>query len=200
MTQTYAYLRVSTDKQTIENQRSTILEYANKHELGKVIFREETISSRKKDRLIHQVIEELESGDTLLVCEISRIGRSMRDINRLISDIRDRNVTLIAVSQNLIIKPNEDDITSHAMLFALSIAAQVERDMISERTRNALQARKATGAKLGRPAGKSRLDAHSDEIKGYLDKGLNLTAISKLIGCNRQTLANWMAANNINRH
>lgn len=196
---TYAYMRVSTDKQTIENQRRTILEYANKHDLGKVTFKEETISSRKKDRFIYQVIDELESGDTLLVYEISRIGRSMGDINSIVSRIRDKNVMLIAISQNLTIKPNEDDITSHSMLFALSIAAQVERDMISERTRNALQARKESGVKLGRPAGKSRLDAHSDEIKGYLDKGLNLTAISKLIGCNRQTLANWMDLHKIGR-
>jgi DNA invertase Pin-like site-specific DNA recombinase len=196
---TYAYMRVSTDKQTIENQRRTILEYANKHDLGKVTFKEETISSRKKDRFIYQVIDELESGDTLLVYEISRIGRSMGDINSIVSRIRDKNVMLIAISQNLTIRPNEDDISSHAMLFALSIAAQVERDMISERTRNALQARKSAGVKLGRPAGKSKLDAHSDDIADYLAKGLNLTAISKLIGCNRQTLANWMDLHKIGR-
>jgi DNA invertase Pin-like site-specific DNA recombinase len=68
--------------------------------------------------------------------------------------------------------------------------------MISDRTRNALQARKAKGLPMGRPAGVSKLDDQAEAIKGYLAKGLNLTAVSKLIGCNRQTLANWLESHN----
>ena len=65
-----------------------------------------------------------------------------------------------------------------------------------ELPKNALYARKAKGLPMGRPSGKSKLDIHSNEIRSYLDKELNLTAISKLLGCNRQTLANWINSQN----
>jgi DNA invertase Pin-like site-specific DNA recombinase len=94
--------------------------------------------------------------------------------------------------------PDGSDITTQALIFAFSISAQLERQMISDRTKNALQARKAKGLPMGRPAGISKLDTHSDTIKGYQAKGLNLTAISKLIDCNRQTLANWLEAQSSN--
>ena len=188
----YGYIRVSTDKQTVENQRAAILEYANQRRLGEITFKEEIISSTKNDRLIYRLIDSMKDGDSIIVYELSRLGRSMSDINRIISRIQDKNATLRIIIQDLTIQPGKDDITSHTLIFALSIAAQLERDMISERTKSALKARKESGVKLGRPSGKSKLDAHRDAIIDYLDKGLNITAISKLVGCNRQTLANWI--------
>lgn len=191
----YGYMRVSTDKQDVDNQRGVILEYANKHGIKQLEFISEVISSRKSDRAIFQLIDRLLPDDNIIIFELSRLGRSMVELERIRVKIAEKGATIHALSQNLIIKPDSSDITTQALIFAFSIAAQLERQMISDRTKNALQARKAKGLPMGRPAGLSKLDAHSEAIKGYLSKGLNLTAIAKLIDCNRQTLANWLITN-----
>jgi putative DNA-invertase from lambdoid prophage Rac len=190
----YGYMRVSTDKQDAENQRGAILEYANKHGLVKVEFISEIISTRKSDRQIFKLIEALKPGDQLIIFELSRLGRSMSELESTRVKIAEQGATIHAISQKLVINPGGDDITTKALIFALEIAAQVERQMISDRTRNALRARKAQGLPMGRPAGKSKLDDRAEEIKRYRDLKLNLTAIAKLVDCNRQTLANWLAA------
>jgi putative DNA-invertase from lambdoid prophage Rac len=193
----YGYMRVSTDKQDTENQRGAILEYANAHKLGHINeFISETISSRKSDRVIYRLIDKLAPGDNLVIFELSRLARSMTELESIRVKIAEKSATIHAISQNLIISPNSDDITTQALIFAFSISAQLERQMISDRTKSALQARKGKGLPLGRPAGKSKLDEQREAIQGYLDKGLNLTAISKLIDCNRQTLANWLKDKN----
>ena len=191
----YGYMRVSTDRQDNDNQRGAILEYANKHGLGQVEFFSETISSRKADRGIYSLIEKLGANDHLIIFELSRLGRSMSELASIRAKISDKGATIHAISQNLTIVPNDDNITTHALTFALGISAQIERQMISDRTKNALAIRKAKGLPMGRPAGKSKLDARAGEIKRYLDKGLNLTAVAILADCNRQTLANWIAKN-----
>lgn len=195
----YGYMRVSTDKQDAENQKGAILEYANKHDLGQIEFISETISTRKSDRAIFQLIARLATGDNLIIFELSRLGRSMAELESIRVKIAEKGATIHAISQNLTITPDGSDITTQALIFAFSIAAQLERQMISDRTKNALQARKAKGLPMGRPSGQSKLDAHSDAIQGYLSKGLNLTAISKLIDCNRQTLANWLETKGITK-
>ena len=194
----YGYMRVSTDKQDTENQRGAILEYGNKHGLNNIEFISETISSRKADRAIFQLIDKLLPDDNLIIFELSRLGRgSMNDLERMRVKVSEKGATIHALIQNLIIKPDGSDISTKAIIFALELAAQIERQMISDRTKNALQARKAKGLPMGRPAGLSKLDAHSEAIHGYLAKGLNLTAVAKLIDCNRQTLANWLSTNTL---
>ena len=192
----FGYMRVSTDKQDSDNQRGAILEYSNKHSLGQIEFFGETISSRKTDRAIFQLIDRLAPDDNLVIFELSRLGRSMSELESIRVKIAERGATIHAISQNLTIMPDGSDITTQALIFAFSISAQLERQMISDRTKNALQARKAKGLPMGRPAGVSKLDGLSEVIMNYQDKGLNLTAISKLIDCNRQTLANWLEAQN----
>lgn len=120
----------------------------------------------------------------------------MSELESIRVKIAEKGATIHAISQNLTITLDGSDITTQALIFAFSISAQLERQMISDRTKNALQARKAKGLPMGRPAGASKLDAHRDTIKGYQSKGLNLTAISKLIDCNRHSLANWLEAQN----
>ena len=193
----YGYMRVSTDKQDADNQRGAILEYVNTHKMGHIDeFVSETISSRKTDRVIYPLIARLAPGDHIVIFELSRLARSMAELESIRVKIAEKGVTIHAISQNLTISPNGSDISTQALIFAFSISAQLERQMISDRTKSALQARKAQGLKLGRPAGKSKLDGQKEAIQGYLDKGLNLTAISKLIDCNRQTLANWLNKDN----
>lgn len=191
----YGYMRVSTDKQDVDNQRGVILEYANKHGIKKIEFIIEVTSSRKSDRAIFQLIDRLLPDDNIIIFELSRLGRSMVELERIRVKIAEKGATIHALSQNLIIKPDGLDITTQALIFAFSIAATLERNMISDRTKIALQARKAKGLPMGRPAGLSKLDAHSEAIHSYQAKGLNFTAIAKLIDCNRQTLANWLITN-----
>ena len=191
----YGYMRVSTDKQDADNQRGAILEYGNKHGIKNIQFISETISSRKSDREIFQLIARLAAGDNLVIFELSRLGRSMGELEAIRVKVAEKGATIHAISQGLTITPDGSDISTKALIFALEISAQIERQMISDRTKNALQARKAKGLPMGRPAGLSKLDMHSEAIKAYQAKGLNLTAISKLIDCNRQTLANWLKAN-----
>lgn len=199
----YGYMRVSTDKQDAANQLAAIHNYVNSHaslaNMGKIEFISETISSRKTDRAIFQLIDRLVPGDDLVIFELSRLGRSMAELESIRVKIAEKGTTIHAISQNLTITPDGSDISTKALIFALEISAQIERQMISDRTKNALQARKSKGLPMGRPAGLSKLDARSEEIKGYLAKGLNLTAISKLIDCNRQTLANWLETKGIKK-
>lgn len=194
----YGYLRVSTDNQDIRHQKTAVLNYANDKGLGQVYFIEETISSRKKERAIFGLINKLNAGDSIIIFELSRLARSMAELESIRVKVADKGATIHAISQNLIIDPKGYDIATKALIFALELSAQIERQMISDRTKSALREKKAAGGALGRPAGKSKLDARKDDIKGYLAKGLNITAIAKLIDCNRQTLKNWLQANNIN--
>jgi len=191
----YGYMRVSTDKQDLQHQKTAILDYANDKNLGKVDFIEETIGTRKKDRAIFELVDKLNAGDSLIIFELSRLARSMKELESIRVKIADKGATIHAISQNLIIDPEGNDVATKALIFALELSAQIERQMISDRTKSALKAKKEAGAVLGRPAGKSKLDSHREEIEGYLSKGLNLTAIAKLIGCNRLTLSNWTKKN-----
>ncbi|MGZ8262475.1 MAG: recombinase family protein [Methylotenera sp.] len=191
----YGYARVSTDKQDSDNQKAAILDYANHHDLGKVEYLAETVSSKSKQRAIFGLIDRLQAGDVLVVYELSRLARSMPELDSFRVKIAEKSATIRVISQNLTISPDGNDISTQAIVFALSLSAQIERNMISDRTKSALQTKKATGAVLGRPKGVSRLDSQKEEIQRYLAKGLNVTAIAKLIDCNRQTLTNWLKAN-----
>lgn len=191
----YGYARVSTDKQDADNQKSAILDYANTHNLGRIEYIAETISSRSKQRVIFDLVDSLKAGDVLIVYELSRLARSMAELDRLRVKIAEKGAVIRVISQKLIIDPKDSDLATQAIVFALSLAAQIERNMISDRTKSALQAKKAAGVVLGRPKGVSRLDSQRAEIKHYLAKGLNVTAIAKLIDCNRQTLTNWLKLN-----
>jgi putative DNA-invertase from lambdoid prophage Rac len=190
----YGYIRVSTDKQDFDNQRAAILNYVNAQDAltGKIEFISETISSRKSERAIYQLIDKLSTGDSLIIFELSRLARSMSELEAIRVKIAEKGATIYAISQNLIIKPDGSDIITQTLIFAFSISAQIERQMISDRTKSALAARKSQGLVLGRPAGQSKLDGHKQDIERYRQLGLNLTAIAKLLDCNRQTLANWL--------
>src|SRR5258707_5777231 len=156
---TRAYLRVSTDEQDLRKNRSDILHLANEKNLGKVIWVEETISGRIswKKRKIAQVIEEMGEGDTLIVSELSRLGRSMLEIMEILSVAVQKGIHIYSVKGNWQL---DDSRQSKVVAMAFAIAAEIERDLISQRTTEALAARKRAGVILGRPkgVGKSKLD------------------------------------------
>lgn len=182
---TIAYLRASTNKQDVDNQKLEILEYARKHDLKVDDFIEITISSRRtsKQRRIDEMIEKLDGSGILIATELSRLGRSTAEVIALINQLLKQEVRVILIKQNLDITGH--DMTSKIIVTLFSLFAELERDLISLRTKEALAAKKAKGIQLGKPKGgiqKSMYDKDLDKIKEWLELGLSGRKISKNLG------------------
>ncbi|CAE10935.1 recombinase family protein [Wolinella succinogenes] len=184
MAKAIGYIRVSTDQQDLQNQQHSILNYANKNALGKVEFIEVKMSSRKKDedRKIDELFETLQAGEHLIVSELSRIGRSVVNVVTIVNQLIALGVNLHILKEQLFIKPNEQNPFTDFQINIFLAFAQLERDLISKRTKEALQARKAKGIKLGKPVGTiqgSIYDKDKEKIKELHSLGVTLTNISK---------------------
>ena len=181
---TIGYIRISTDKQDLDKQRHLLLEYARKERLLIDEFIEVEVSSRQDTgaRRIDELQAKLQKGDTLLVAELSRLGREMLQVLNIINDLSEKGVRIIFVRQ-----PELSTTGSHGklLLAIYSYFAQAEREFISMRVKQGLAAARAKGVKLGRPKGsrnkKRVLDPYRDEILKYLQKGLDLASVRKLI-------------------
>jgi DNA invertase Pin-like site-specific DNA recombinase len=185
MTKTFAYIRVSTDKQDLNNQKLEILEFARKKDLKVDEYVEATISSRKtsKQRRIDELLERLAASDTLIVTEMSRLGRSTAEVIGLVNQLITRSIRVIVIKQNLDL--NRHDMGSKIMVTVFSLLAELERDLISLRTKEALAAKKAQGIQLGKPKGtiqKSKFDPDRKKIQELLDLGLSVRKIARYFG------------------
>ena len=187
----YGYARISTDKQEAERQELDIRRHAEAKGLGSVKLMTETVSSRKAERMIFNLIDKLTADDVLLVTELSRLARSMIELNGIIARVIQSGAKLMTVNGDMTI---DETIQSQALVFALGIGAQVERDMISQRTISGLRARKAQGVILGRPVGSSKLNDRADEIDKYLKLKVDKANIARIIGCSRGALYAWLKA------
>ncbi len=189
----YAYIRVSTDSQETENQRFEILKYANEKKLDNVEIVEETVSGKKswKKRQLGNLIDELQEVDILIVTELSRLGRSMLEIMELLSILLRNGIELHVIKNNQVLK---DDLQSKVFAMAFSIAAEIERELISQRTREALQRRKAEGKPLGRPKGSysSKLDKYREQIEELRAKGVSIASIAKILEVPYTTLYDYL--------
>ena len=194
----YGYIRVSTEKQDYENQKFGILEYANKNNLNNVIFIEETISSRKKleKRRIWTLINDtLQENDILITSELSRFGRSTLEVMYISKLLTEKKIKAHIIKNNIKLNEEENKIANQVLIFAFGLAAEIESDLISARTREALAKRKANGKTLGRKKGgfnKSKLDDKRDLIIDYLKKGINISAIAKICDCGRTTMHHYI--------
>lgn len=190
---TIAYLRVSTTDQDLEKNRFDILKLANEKELGQVSWIEEKISTRVSwhSRQIANVIQELNAGDNLIVSELSRLGRSMLECMEILSIAFQKGIHIYAVKGNWRL---DNSIQSKIVAMAFSMAAEIERDLISQRTKEALAARKKAGIKLGRPrgVGKSKLDQYRPEIEALLKNGSTQKFIAKRYSTTEANLSRWM--------
>jgi len=180
-----AYLRTSTDKQDLNNQKLEILEWARKKEMSVDEFVEITMSSRKtsKHRRIEEVLQMLNDSDILVVTELSRLGRSTAEVIALVNELVGRNIRVIILKQNLDI--SQHDMTSKIVITLFSLFAELERDLMSMRTKEALAAKKQQGVTLGKPKGtvqKSKFDADLERIKDLLKLGLSVRKIASLLG------------------
>lgn len=180
-----AYLRASTDKQDLSHQKLELLEFARNKSLTIDAFIEITVSSRKtsKQKRIDELLQILDDADTLVVTELSRLGRSTAEIIALVNAMIKRSIRVIIIKQNLDV--SKHDMNSKIIITLFSLFAELERDMISLRTKEALQSKKAQGIKLGKPKGtlqKSKFDKDVEKIKELLGYGLSVRKIAKVLG------------------
>ena len=189
------YIRVSTDKQTYKHQRFEIEEYAKNQGLKIDDWIEETISSRKalKNRKLGTLLENLNENDILITCEISRLGRSLLEVMRILETCLNKNCQVWTLKENYRLG---NDIQSKVLAFAFSLAAEIERNLISQRTKSSLANLKASGKKLGRPfsaeSKKLKLSKNVQKIQNLLAKGISKSKIAKILGVQRSTLRRFI--------
>ena len=194
MTKIIAYIRVSTNNQDTQNQKLEIYEYARKNGLQIEQFIEVEASTKKttKQRRIEELLSQINSNDTVIITELSRLGRSTSEVIDLVNALIQQQVRLIVIKQKLDI--TDHDMTSKVMVTMFSLFAELERDLISMRTKEALANKKANGMKLGKPKGtiqQSKFDKDVDRIKELLGLGLSVRKIAKHLG-----LSNHIGLNN----
>src|ERR671916_1188603 len=190
---TIAYLRLSTIDQDIEKNKAVILHLANHKVLGHVQFVEEKVSGKVswRKRKIADILEIAQKGDNIIVSELSRLGRSMLECMEILSIAIQKGVNLYGVKGDWQLT---NSIQSKIIAMAFSMASEIERDLISKRTREALQVKKQNGMKLGRPkgVGKSKLDAYRVEIEALLKNGSTQKFIAKRYGTTEANLHHFL--------
>lgn len=197
---TIGYLRVSTMDQDLEKNKAEILKLANQKDLGQVHFVEEKASGKMpwRNRIISSVLEEGKKGDNIVVSEFSRLGRSMLECMEILSIAMNRGINLYAVKGNWQL---DTSIQSKIIAMAFAMAAEIEHDLISQRTKEALKTRKANGQRLGRPRGpgKSKLDRFRPEIEALLANGSTQKFIARRYQTTEANLHNWIKKNRLKR-
>lgn len=187
------YLRVSTAEQDIEKNKADILWLANAKNMGQVQFVEEKVSGKVpwRKRKIADVLGDLQKGDNIVVSELSRLGRSMLECMEILSIATHKGINVFAVKGDWQLGSS---IQSKIIAMAFSMAAEIERDLISSRTKEALRAKKAQGISLGRPKGpgKSKLDKFRPEIEALLANGSTQLFIAKRYGTTTANLHQWL--------
>lgn len=187
----YGYIRVSSDKQTVENQRFEITQYCEHNHIQIDEWIEETISGtktpdkRKLGILLHGVHE----GDMIICSELSRLGRNLFMIMDILSICMEKGVTVQTIKDNFCLK---DDIQTKVLAFAFGLSAEIERNLISQRTKEALARKKSEGVQLGRPKGsqnhKTKLSGKEEVIRELLYQGQSYSAIARIFHVDRTTL------------
>jgi DNA invertase Pin-like site-specific DNA recombinase len=191
----YGYIRVSTDKQTVDNQRFEIERFCLKNNLKIDEWIEETISGNKTPdkRLLGSLLEEVKSGDLIICTELSRLGRSLFMIMSILNQLMMNEVRIWTIKDNYRLG---DNIQSKVLAFAFSLSAEIERDLISQRTKEALARKRAEGMVLGRPFGRKsayvKLSGREQDIKLLLDRHFSKSAIGRIYGVNRMTVDSFM--------
>ena len=183
------YIRVSTDKQTYAHQRFEIEQYAKNYGLNIDDWVEEKISSRKalKNRKLGELLEDLQENDILISCEISRLGRSLLEVMRILETCLSKNCQVWTLKENYRLG---NDIQSKVLAFAFALVAEIEHNLISMRTKEALAHRKSEGVRLGRPPGKGKQNVlldNREEISHLLEEGMSVSAVCRIYHVSRET-------------
>lgn len=189
----YGYIRVSTDRQTVENQRFEINNYCKSHKLKIHEYIFETISGTREytKRKLGKLLSKLQKDDVLIASELSRLGRSLFMIMTILNICMTKGVKVITIKDGFEL---QDDIESKVLAFAFGLSAEIERQLISQRTKEALNRLKSEGIKLGRPVGAKshvhKLDGEMENIQRYLEKGRTKVWIARKYKVHVNTLYN----------
>lgn len=197
----YAYIRVSSDKQTVENQRFEIERFAEQNGIKIDKWVEEIISGTKsvKDRRLGKLIKKMDKDDRLICSELSRLGRSLLMIMGILNECMNREIQIWTIKDNYRLG---DDISSKVLAFAFGLSAEIERNLISQRTKEALMRKRAEGIILGRPKGSLssvvKLTGREKEIERYFEKGFGIAKIARKLKVHRNTLARFLGRWDLN--
>jgi len=196
-----AYIRVSKNSQDTNNQKLAMHDYTHKHGIKIDKFFEYIVSSTKssKDRGIDKLLEELKPNDKLIVSELSRLGRSVGQVIRFVDDLIKNKISFLAIKENIVLN-GKQDIQSKVMITMFGLFAEIERDLISLRTKEALAAAKAKGKQLGRPKGsyKSKLDGKESEIRHYLKLGVSKASTARIMGISKTAFYSFLKSRKFN--
>ncbi|WP_342333148.1 master DNA invertase Mpi family serine-type recombinase [Pedobacter sp. FW305-3-2-15-E-R2A2] len=196
----YGYIRVSTDKQTVENQRFEVNQFCEKNTLVVDKWIEETISGSKSihERKLGNLLKKMKKEDILICSELSRLGRNLLMIMGILNECMNRDIHVWTIKDNYRLG---SDINSKVLAFAFGLSAEIERNLISQRTKEALARKKAEGVILGRPLGrksaKTKLTGQEKRIKELLDKNVSFSAIGRIIGVHRLTVSSFVKYNQL---
>ena len=192
----YGYIRVSTDHQHTANQHHEIELFAKKNEMKIDKWVEEVISSRKplQERRLGKILKKLKKGDILIATELSRLGRNLLEVMGILQECLEKDCQIWTLKENYRLGA---DIQSKVLAFAFSLASEIERQLISERTKISLQRLKDEGRHLGRPYGTSyqKLQKQHDRLMNLLDKGVSKAEIARSLGCSWLTVHRYMQRN-----
>lgn len=188
----YGYIRVSTDRQTVENQRYEIKNFCKKNDM-KIDgwISDEGISGTKdpEKRELGKLLEKAKAGDYILCSELSRLGRSLMMIMAILNECTKKKVNIWTIKDNYRL---DNDISSAVIAFAYRLSAQIERQLISQRTKEALARKKAEGIFIGRPKGslskKVKLTGKEKDILKYIKQGMSQREISEKLGVSKGTV------------
>ena len=194
----YGYIRVSTSSQTVENQKIQIKKYCKEKRLHNIVWYSETISGTiaPEKRKLGELLENTKEGDVIICTEISRLGRSMMMIMNVLNEFLEMNVKVIAIKENFIL---DDSIACKALMFAFGLSADIEKALISERTKAGLERARKNGKRIGRQAGEKphffKLTPYRTKIKKYIKEGRSIYSMAKEFNVTWLTMKNFCTTN-----
>ena len=198
----YGYIRVSTDKQTVENQRYEINNFCERQEIVVNKWIEETISGGKKveERKLGKLLKKMKKEDVLICSELSRLGRNLLMIMGVLNECMNRDIKVWTIKDNYRLG---SDINSKVLAFAFGLSAEIERNLISQRTKEALARKRAEGVILGRPKGsksaKTKLTGQEKKIKELVERKVSYSAIGRILGVHRLTVSTFVKNNGLDK-
>jgi len=196
----YAYIRVSTEMQSYESQKYEIAQWCERKDLRVDKWAEETVSGKASvdKRVLGRILRKMANGDILICTELSRLGRNMMMVMSILNTCSEKGIRIYSIKDGFELS---NSLNSKIIAFAFSLAAEIERNLISQRTREALAAKKAAGMKLGRPPGKSkkwlRLQENHLYIYKKLASGSSISELAKALKVHRNTLSRYLKDTNI---
>ena len=194
----YGYCRCSTGKQTVSHQHYEVQKFAKENGVQIDEWVEETITSRKPlaKRRLGELLNNMKEHDILITPEISRIGRSLLEVMSILQTCLEKNCQIWTIKENYRLGA---DIQSKVLAFAFGLAAEIERNLISQRTKASLESLKKDGKKLGRPFGSKnkalKLSKNRTKINNLLAKGLPKSQIARILGVDKMTMYRFIREN-----